>query len=167
MSTLYLITGSCPISEAEVRLEMAEYEEAAGNHEAAEGWRQIVDRMREDWSDRSDAGNTRRALQRIVGPDPEALVSPRASEEHPIFWHEPRRNDSVVCQCGHFATLLCDEPIGKGRTCDIALCRCCTVETQGFDQCSFHAQTDPRQEGAPPVQRIVPPARPVALRIVS
>jgi hypothetical protein len=143
---VYPITGSCPITEAEIRLEMAALAEAEGRDAEAEEWRAIVDKMRAEWADRTEAGRTRRSLSRSVGADPDALVTPFASPGHPVFWHLPRRDDSVSCPCGHFADFLCDQPVGSGTTCDRGICKCCRVEVGEFDQCGFHAQTKPRQE---------------------
>lgn len=166
---VYLVTGSCPQTEAEARLAMAELREDEGNHESAAEWRAIVDRMREEWADRGPVGETRRKMARTVGPDPDALIPPLATPGHPMFWHEPRRDDTILCPCGHFATLLCDDPIGKAKTCDRPICACCTVNVGGFDRCDFHAATEPRQatENPPrpepiytgrPTLKVVPPA---------
>lgn len=46
------------------------------------------------------------------------------------------------CRCGRWATQLCDEPVGKGKTCDIPICIQCTVRPypgQDIDLCPFHA----------------------------
>ena len=138
--TLYLVTGECPKTEADVRLGMAEIREAEGDHQSAAEWRGMVEQMRDTWADRSEVGRARRALSPAPpGPDPDALIEPMASPEHPMFWHEPRRDDSVVCPCGHVATLLCDVPIGRGRVCDMPLCQCCRVEVgPDFDRCAYH-----------------------------
>lgn len=134
MKVLYLVTGSCPQTEAEARLEFGELTGQQLEYEA------VVARMRDQWADRTVIGQTRRALSgEIVGPDPDALVEPLASPEHPLFWHEPRRDDTVVCPCGHFASYLCDTPIGRGRTCDRPMCRCCRNEiAPNIDRCPYH-----------------------------
>ncbi len=140
MATLYLITGSCPQTEAEARLEWAELTGQLPEYEA------IVARMREEWAD-PEKCRVKEALGfKVVGPNPDALVAPLATPEHPMFWHEPRRDDTLVCPCGHMADYLCDEPIGKGRTCDKPACRCCRNHVgPDLDQCSFHATTQPRE----------------------
>lgn len=45
-----------------------------------------------------------------------------------------------VCACGHAADFLCDYPLGRGKTCDLALCGCCR-EAIGEDRdlCRIHA----------------------------
>jgi hypothetical protein len=45
------------------------------------------------------------------------------------------------CGCGRWATQLCDEPVGKGKTCDLPLCRHCTFrpyDDEDIDLCQLH-----------------------------
>lgn len=139
MKTLYIITGSCPETEAEARLRWAEASGQLPEYEF------IVARMREEWA-YPERARTKEKLGYVVGPNPDDLIDPIATPEHPIFWHEPRRDDTLVCPCGHVADYLCDEPIGRGRTCDKPACRCCRNQVgPDLDQCSFHATTQPRE----------------------
>jgi hypothetical protein len=51
------------------------------------------------------------------------------------------------CACGRLATQLCDEPLGRGKTCDLPLCTQCTVRPypgRDIDLCEVHAT---RQRG--------------------
>ena len=47
--------------------------------------------------------------------------------------------DFDVCACGCVAEILCDYPMGRGKTCDIALCESCAREV-GDDRhlCLLH-----------------------------
>jgi hypothetical protein len=46
----------------------------------------------------------------------------------------------AVCACGHSADFLCDYPIGRGKTCDLALCYCCRESVgEERDFCRVHA----------------------------
>lgn len=43
------------------------------------------------------------------------------------------------CACGHTAELLCDHPMGDGRTCDLPLCWCCGKHiAEDADLCRVH-----------------------------
>jgi hypothetical protein len=140
MKTLYLVTGSCPQTQAEVRLEMADILDFEGEHFRAEGYRRAVANMREEWADPKRA-RVKQALTGKGGPDPDEMVTPFGTPDNPIFWHEPKRDDSVVCPCGHLSAFLCDEPIGRGRTCDLPTCKCCRNQIgPDLDQCVFHAR---------------------------
>lgn len=45
-----------------------------------------------------------------------------------------------ACACGHAADFLCDYPVGKGKTCDLALCGCCRESLgEERDLCRIHA----------------------------
>lgn len=45
-----------------------------------------------------------------------------------------------ACACGHAADFLCDYPIGRGKTCDLALCGCCREAIgKERDLCRIHA----------------------------
>lgn len=45
-----------------------------------------------------------------------------------------------VCACGHAADFLCDYPVGRGKTCDLALCGCCRESIgEERDLCRVHA----------------------------
>jgi hypothetical protein len=47
---------------------------------------------------------------------------------------------SPRCRCGQVADYLCDEPMGKGKTCDLPLCeQCKTVIGNNLDLCTVHA----------------------------
>ena len=130
--TLYLITGSCAQTEAELRLELADLVEAVGDVRGGLEWRAVVARMRRDWRKRA-------TIHGMPTVDPDSLVPVLATPENPLFWHEPRRNDTLVCPCGHFADYLCDTPVGRGRTCDRPMCRCCRNEiAPGIDRCPYH-----------------------------
>lgn len=44
------------------------------------------------------------------------------------------------CKCGHEAGFVCDQPMGRGKTCDIPLCHCCRRAIgEDFDLCPMHA----------------------------
>jgi hypothetical protein len=46
---------------------------------------------------------------------------------------------SPRCDCGQIAEYLCDEPMGKGKTCDIPLCEACKTSIgDGLDLCPVH-----------------------------
>lgn len=60
--------------------------------------------------------------------------------------------EAAVCQCRYLADLLCDYPMGKGKTCDAPLCAGCRVkqvgDNFGLDFCLAHhilAPTAPTQ----------------------
>lgn len=45
-----------------------------------------------------------------------------------------------ICRCGHIAGLLCDYPIGRGKTCDLPICPKCSVRIRDdVDLCTIHA----------------------------
>ena len=45
-----------------------------------------------------------------------------------------------ACACGHVADFLCDYPVGRGATCDLALCGCCREAIgEERDLCRIHA----------------------------
>lgn len=44
------------------------------------------------------------------------------------------------CPCGNRATLLCDYPVRRGKTCDAPLCAGCTTKRGGGDLCPAHAE---------------------------
>ena len=48
-----------------------------------------------------------------------------------------------VCKCGYLGGLLCDFPMGKGKTCDAVLCEDCRAkglgDDWGLDFCRAHA----------------------------
>ena len=51
----------------------------------------------------------------------------------------PMAADSALCRCSHLADLLCDWPIGDGKTCDLPLCRCCAKEIgDDLHVCAIH-----------------------------
>lgn len=59
-----------------------------------------------------------------------------------------------VCKCGHWSDFLCDWPVGGGKTCDIALCKCCRHEIgDDLDACVIHWHIFTKKTG---VQRIFP-----------
>lgn len=62
-----------------------------------------------------------------------------------------------ACACGHCADFLCDYPVGKGKTCDLALCGCCRESIgEERDLCRIHAA---QFRGAPSVvQKFSKPA---------
>jgi hypothetical protein len=44
-----------------------------------------------------------------------------------------------TCPCGHLSDLLCDWPMGDGKTCDLPLCSdCATSIGEDRDLCSVH-----------------------------
>jgi hypothetical protein len=55
---------------------------------------------------------------------------------------------SPQCRCGRLADILCDEPVGAGKTCDMACCTHCAREI-GEDQhlCPLHASRHPVEDG--------------------
>ena len=43
------------------------------------------------------------------------------------------------CPCGHTAEMLCDYPMGEGRTCDLPVCWCCSKHLgEEQDLCLIH-----------------------------
>lgn len=140
MKALYIVTGSCPQTQAEARLEYADILEAGGDSVMAGAYRAIVDRMRREWDDPREHVKYKLGLRKVEPMDPDELVPGWGT----MFWHEPRYSATVVCPCGHFALFLCDQPVGSGRTCDAPLCKCCRTEVaEGIDQCDFHVRTEP------------------------
>lgn len=140
MKALYVLTGSCPQTNAEVRLEYADILEEGGDPVMAEEYRAMVERMRAAFEDPREHVKYKLGLRKVEPIDPDALAPAFGT----MFWHEPRYSATVVCPCGHFATFLCDQPVGRGRTCDAPLCRCCrTAVADGIDQCDFHTRTEP------------------------
>ena len=136
MRSVIVVTGDChPRTEEDLRLEMADIAEETGRFREALEWRAVVARWRKDWRQ-----------GRRVGPDPKAMVAPMASPEHPLLFHVNGPADaSLVCPCGHWSNYLCDEPVGRGKTCDRPMCECCLTRiTDDFDHCLFHATTRPR-----------------------
>lgn len=141
MKTLYLITGSCPQTYVEVWNEMADFLDDTGEHGRADGWRQALATWREEWADPERARVKQALTGKGPGHSPDDLVPSFGTPEYPIFWHEPRRDDTVVCTCGHFSGFLCDQPIGRGRTCDMPTCKCCRNQIgPDLDLCDFHAR---------------------------
>lgn len=61
------------------------------------------------------------------------------------------RQPTPQCRCGRWASQLCDESIGNGKTCDIPLCGHCTVRPypgEDIDLCHLHAlRRDEPQQG--------------------
>jgi hypothetical protein len=141
VKTLYLITGSCPQTYAEAWIEMAEICDANGEPMRAAGWRQVLAKWQKEWADPERARIKANLTGRGIGHSPDDLVPQFGTPEYPIFWHNPTRDDTIVCPCGHFSAFLCDEPIGRGRTCDLPTCKCCRNQTgSDMDQCAFHAR---------------------------
>jgi hypothetical protein len=140
MPALYVLTGSCPQTNAEVDLEYADILEEGGDPVMAEEYRAIVARMRTEFEDPREHVKYKLGLRKVEPMDPDELVPAFGV----TFWHVPRYSRTVVCPCGHFAKFLCDQPVGKSRTCDAPLCLCCRTEvTDGIDQCDFHVRTEP------------------------
>ena len=112
---LHILTGSCPRTRAEAREELADDIEREVRPVAALHLRMLARRMRRQGED---------------GPMPELGT---------VFLHGPA-DPAAVCPCGHLAEYLCDEPLGRGRTCDGPMCRCCrTPIGEELDRCRFHA----------------------------
>lgn len=43
------------------------------------------------------------------------------------------------CRCGHTAEMLCDHPMGRGKTCDLPICWCCSKHVgDDLDLCLIH-----------------------------
>lgn len=126
MTHVHVVTGSCPQTEAEARLEYADLAEERGDYRTALEYRAIVARWRREWRKRGPD---------TPAGDPDRQVPPIGV----MFWHDDAEH-GVVCPCGHFASLLCDEPVGRAMTCDLPLCRCCTfTPREGVDLCAIHA----------------------------
>ena len=62
-----------------------------------------------------------------------------------------------VCACGYVADLLCDYPMGDGKTCDLNLCSACAREV-GVDQhfCDVHLREFQAKAGVPWTQPWIP-----------
>lgn len=59
-----------------------------------------------------------------------------------------------MCACGHTAEMLCDYPMGRGKTCDLPVCWCCSRSIgQDKDLCLIHHAEFVRKTG---VARINP-----------
>src|SRR6185312_8100188 len=65
------------------------------------------------------------------------IVGGRDPNDGPIF--ACGSEEVPVCRCGHMADILCDWPVGRGKTCDLPLCSDCTKHI-GDDQdlCAIH-----------------------------
>ncbi len=45
----------------------------------------------------------------------------------------------ATCKCGHLSDVLCDYPMGRGKTCDLALCSECSHHVgDDLDMCFVH-----------------------------
>jgi len=51
------------------------------------------------------------------------VVGGRDPNDGPIF--ACGSEEVPVCRCGHMADILCDWPVGRGKTCDLPLCPDC------------------------------------------
>jgi hypothetical protein len=76
---------------------------------------------------------------RDIRHDPAACDNEVISEEGQRIFLCGSGPVAPTCRCGHLADLLCDWPIGKGKTCDLPLCSSCSVRI-GDDQdlCLIH-----------------------------
>lgn len=49
------------------------------------------------------------------------------------------KDPGVPCPCGHISDILCDFPVGRGKTCDLALCSDCAHHVgEDRDLCAIH-----------------------------
>jgi hypothetical protein len=143
MKRLYLVTGEChPKTNASVRLERADYLDSIGDEDQAREYRAIVMKMTTEWVDQREHVKASLGIRKFAPMDPNEIVPPLGSPEHPLLWHDSGAA-VPVCECGHFADFLCDAPVGRGKTCDIALCDCCRTIVSKWDQCPFHSATGP------------------------
>jgi hypothetical protein len=116
--TCYVLTGSCPKTDSELRDELADEHEAAGRPLMAEWYRTLARRMR-----------------RQGEHEPRAALGPGFVCERGRVY-----DATAVCPCGHLSERLCDEQLGKGKTCDAPLCRCCATSVGAeLDLCRLHA----------------------------
>ena len=54
-----------------------------------------------------------------------------------------RRKATPCSICRKRSTLLCDFPVGRGKTCDTPLCRGCAVSPRnGVDHCPHHTRLE-------------------------
>ena len=127
MRHVHVVTGRCgPQTQAEARLELADIAEEQGEYRKALEYRAIVARWRRDWREKGPATKS---------GNPDAPVP----DHGVMYWHSNEAT-GVVCPCGHFAGFLCDEPVGRGLTCDMALCKCCRSPIgDDLDLCAIHA----------------------------
>jgi len=109
----------------------------------------------------------------IPGPEwthePTGTVWPAVTEDDIVapegsgFFCGENIKGGETCRCNHLADLLCDWPIGDGKTCDLPLCRCCAKEI-GADLhvCAIHWPMWLKQAGVervnswPPKRRAKP-----------
>ena len=57
----------------------------------------------------------------------------------PVFLCGQKVQQDPFCPCGHTAEMLCDYPMGRGKTCDLPLCWCCRKHiAEDMDLCAIH-----------------------------
>ena len=67
-----------------------------------------------------------------------------------IFMCGRGRSPLPQCRCGRGADYLCDEPLGRGKTCDLPLCGHCRMSIgDDLDLCPVHATRQIRQPSLP------------------
>lgn len=93
MKALYVLTGSCPQTNAEVRLEYADILEEGGDPAMAEEHRALEARMRADFEDPREHVKYKLGLRKVEPMDPDEI----GTSFGVTFWHEPRYSPTVVC----------------------------------------------------------------------
>lgn len=64
------------------------------------------------------------------------IVEPRSA---PVFLCGEGLKSDPLCACGHTAEMLCDYPMGRGKTCDLPVCWCCSRHiADDRDLCLIH-----------------------------
>ena len=76
----------------------------------------------------------------------EFVMPPRAA---PIFLCGQKVAQEPFCNCGHTSEMLCDYPIGDGKTCDLPVCWCCSRHiAEDMDLCTIHFAEFVKKSGA-------------------
>jgi hypothetical protein len=103
--------------------------------------RRAQERYAKDLAQHSDLLRRQKAL--VMEPNPGAYFLCGEKVEQEPF-----------CHCGHTAEMLCDYPMGEGKTCDLAVCWCCSKHiAEDRDLCLVHFAVFVRESG---VERINP-----------
>jgi hypothetical protein len=64
------------------------------------------------------------------------VIEPR---KEPHFLCGDKVEQEPFCACGHTAEMLCDYPMGCGKTCDLPVCWCCSRHiAEDHDLCLIH-----------------------------
>lgn len=78
----------------------------------------------------------------------------------PQFLCGQKVQQDPFCSCGHTAEMLCDYPMGRGKTCDLAVCWCCSKHiAKDMDLCLIHFAEFVKKTGEEHINPWPPPRR--------